>query len=89
MTESSTLMRAVRGPILLIALGFLFVLDQQTVSLPFYRTWPMLLILFGMFKLAESVMGPAPAVKSSYGTPAGGGTWQPPAGPPPEGGMRS
>jgi hypothetical protein len=43
---------AIRGPILMITLGVLLAIDQMgTVS--FGRTWPVLLILFGLFKLAE------------------------------------
>jgi hypothetical protein len=46
------LIAAVRGPILLIALGILLAMDQ-TDRLSFGRTWPILLILFGAFKLME------------------------------------
>jgi hypothetical protein len=43
---------AIRGPILMITLGVLLAIDQLgTVS--FERTWPVLLIVFGLFKLAE------------------------------------
>ena len=45
-------MCAIRGPILLITLGVLLAIDHLgTVS--FSRTWPVLLIVFGLFKLAE------------------------------------
>jgi hypothetical protein len=43
---------AVRGPILMITLGALLALDQMG-NLSFSRTWPVLLIVFGLFKLAE------------------------------------
>jgi cell wall-active antibiotic response 4TMS protein YvqF len=43
---------AIRGPILLIPLGVLLAIDQMG-TLSFGRTWPVLLILFGLFKLAE------------------------------------
>lgn len=43
---------AIRGPVLLITLGVLFAVDQ-TGLLSFWRTWPALLIVFGLFKLAE------------------------------------
>ena len=43
---------AIRGPVLLIALGALLALDQMDRQ-SFARTWPILLILFGVFKLAE------------------------------------
>jgi len=43
---------AVRGPIMLITLGVLLSIDHfGTIS--FGRTWPVLLIVFGLFKLAE------------------------------------
>jgi hypothetical protein len=43
---------AVRGPIMLITLGVLLSIDHfGTVS--FARTWPVLLIVFGVFKLME------------------------------------
>ena len=43
---------AVRGPILLITLGVLLSIDHFG-SVSFARTWPVLLIVFGIFKLAE------------------------------------
>lgn len=73
MTEQKTaFLRAVRGPIVLIALGVLFVLDQNG-SLRFSQTWPALLIVFGAFKLAERMAAPspAPAPWSSAGTHVG------------------
>jgi len=43
---------AVRGPIMMITLGVLLAIDQMG-SFSFGRTWPVLLIVFGLFKLAE------------------------------------
>jgi hypothetical protein len=43
---------AIRGPIMLIALGGLLVADQQD-RIGIERTWPALLILFGLLKLAS------------------------------------
>jgi len=49
---SYMLMRAVRGPILLMALGILMSLHRfQDIS--FSKTWPVLLILLGLMKLFE------------------------------------
>lgn len=49
---SGNFLCAIRGPILMITLGVLLAIDQLgTVS--FARTWPVLLIVFGLFKLAE------------------------------------
>ncbi len=46
------LLCAIRGPVMLITLGVLLSIDHfGTVS--FARTWPILLIVFGIFKLAE------------------------------------
>lgn len=43
---------AIRGPVMLITLGVLLSIDHfGTVS--FARTWPVLLIVFGIFKLME------------------------------------
>jgi len=43
---------AVRGPVMLITLGVLLSIDHLgTIS--FARTWPILLIVFGIFKLME------------------------------------
>ena len=46
------LLSAIRGPVMLITLGVLLSIDHfGTVS--FARTWPVLLIVFGIFKLLE------------------------------------
>ena len=55
MTAGSFLL-AIRGPVLLVALGLLMTADQLD-RMSFSRTWPVLLILFGLFKLAEH-LGP-------------------------------
>jgi hypothetical protein len=46
------LAQAIRGPILLITVGILFAIHQAGV-LPFYRTWPLILIVIGIMKLLE------------------------------------
>ena len=43
---------AVRGPVMLITLGVLLTVDGVG-AVSFGRTWPILLIVFGVFKLAE------------------------------------
>jgi hypothetical protein len=58
MTGGSFLL-AIRGPVLLVALGLLMTADQLD-RMSFSRTWPVLLILFGLFKLAEH-LGPRDA----------------------------
>jgi hypothetical protein len=55
--------QAIRGPILLITVGILFAIHQAGI-LPFYRTWPLILIVVGVIKLVErfyvSPQPPAP-----------------------------
>ncbi len=50
--NANSLLSAIRGPVLLITLGLLMAADQLD-RMSFSRTWPVLLILFGLFKLAE------------------------------------
>jgi hypothetical protein len=59
---------AIRGPLMLITLGTLLAVDHFG-PFGFHRTWPVLVILFGVLKLLER-MGSRPA------------TPQPPAQPP-------
>lgn len=49
---NGNLICAIRGPVMLILLGVLMAIDQMG-SYSFGRTWPALLIVFGIFKLAE------------------------------------
>lgn len=71
--------RAVRGPVMLIALGTLFAMDQAG-GWGFERTWPVLIILFGVFKLLERSMGPvyAPYPYGPGNTPYGAPVHPPP-----------
>lgn len=57
--NNGSLAVAVRGPILLITLGVLFAIDYAG-GMSVGRTWPALLIIFGLLKLAEHA-----AVKNS------------------------
>jgi hypothetical protein len=50
---NSDLVRAIRGPILLIVLGSLVALDNLGGVSFVRRTWPVLLIVFGVLKLME------------------------------------
>ena len=47
-----SLMRAIRGPILLITVGTLFAIDHVG-PYAFSTTWPALLIVVGLLKLLE------------------------------------
>jgi hypothetical protein len=53
----SALLCAIRGPVLLITLGTLFAIAQFPVGrfgpYSFARTWPVLLIVYGILKLLE------------------------------------
>ena len=63
---------AIRGPVMLITLGVLLALDQLG-PVSFARTWPALLIVFGLFKLAESAAGgKPPSLPNPEGTGPGG-----------------
>lgn len=66
---TAAIIRAIRGPIMLITIGTLFTLDHFG-PYHFGRTWPMLLIVFGALKLAEKVAGDGGG--QQHGTPAGG-----------------
>jgi hypothetical protein len=50
--NSAAYIRAIRGPVLLIVLGTLMLLDHRT-ELSFWRTWPLLLVAGGLIVLAE------------------------------------
>jgi hypothetical protein len=52
---SGNLAQAIRGPLLLIALGILFAVDHAGGP-GFWRTWPALIILVGVLKLFERVV---------------------------------
>jgi hypothetical protein len=80
--------RAVRGPLILICLGVLFAVDQAGGT-GFHRTWPVLLVLYGVMKLVERLLAPpvvSPPGPPSWppapppGTPGAPGAWQPPQG---------
>lgn len=51
-TSNPPLMRALTGPIVLTTLGALLMLDYVG-SFNFGRTWPVLLIVFGLCKMLE------------------------------------
>jgi hypothetical protein len=57
---SYNLVQAIRGPIMLILLGTLVAMDYFGVY-GFSRTWPILIIAFGLLKLLEKhAAHPAP-----------------------------
>lgn len=57
--DRSALILAIRGPIMLITIGVLFVLDYSA-GIRFWKTWPVLLIVIGLLHLAERRTGTRP-----------------------------
>lgn len=56
MNTAAALIRATRGPILLIMLGSLMAI-QRFQDISFTKTWPVLLIALGLLKLLERLAG--------------------------------
>ncbi len=48
------------GPVLLIAVGVLFLLDRWVPGWQIHRTWPALLVVIGLVKLVEATGPPRP-----------------------------
>ncbi len=62
--DKEALLRAIRGPIMLVSLGALFAWDHSG-GLAFSRSFPILLVVYGILKLLERlVAGPG---RSGYG----------------------
>jgi hypothetical protein len=57
---SAAVIHAIRGPILLITLGVLVTVDHFG-GYSFGRTWPLLLIVFGLLILIERALRVAPS----------------------------
>ncbi len=58
--SAQSLVAAVRGPVMLITLGTIMAVDHFG-PYDFWRTWPVLLIVLGLFKLLERVASRAGA----------------------------
>lgn len=52
MNSNALLLRALRGPLTLILIGTLFVIDHNAV-ISFTKTWPIIIIFLGAIRLAE------------------------------------
>lgn len=50
--DSAVLLRAIRGPVIMITVGVLFALDEFSV-LSFRETWPAILIVVGLLNLGR------------------------------------
>jgi hypothetical protein len=53
-----SIIRAIKGPITLITIGVLFAMNNFT-TYSFDKTWPVLLIVFGLLSLAKRGLEPA------------------------------
>lgn len=51
-TNHVSLWRSIRGPVMLVTLGTLFLIDHSG-GVSFTRTWPVLLIVFGVMWLGD------------------------------------
>ncbi len=60
---SGTLVQAVRGPLMMITLGGLLATDSMGGP-SWNHTWPVMLIVYGILKLAERAQGTTHAVNS-------------------------
>src|SRR5471030_1580465 len=54
-----SIVRAIRGPVTLITVGLLFALNNFT-AYGFDKTWPVLLIVFGLLSLLRRGLEPVP-----------------------------
>jgi LiaI-LiaF-like transmembrane region len=52
MDDSAALIRAIRGPVIMITVGVLFSLDEFNVA-SFSKTWPAILIVVGILNLSR------------------------------------
>jgi hypothetical protein len=66
MTSAEDVVRAVRGPIILITVGTLFALNNFT-TLGFSQTWPVLLIVIGLLSLLGRTARPASTPRQQGG----------------------
>ncbi|MCW5977531.1 MAG: hypothetical protein KIT09_05620 [Bryobacteraceae bacterium] len=65
MNETSAFIAAIRGPIMMIALGLLFAMDRMG-GYGFGQTWPVLIIVFGVLILLERSSGRKRSYPDSY-----------------------
>jgi hypothetical protein len=64
--NGGSFVQAIRGPIMLIVLGSLVAIDYAGIY-GFWRTWPILIIVFGILKLMErAVVKPTDHYPGNY-----------------------
>src|SRR5437763_16760639 len=66
--REASLARAIRGPVTVITVGVLFALNNFT-PYGFDKTWPVLLIVFGLLSLLGRGTEPAPPETGAYRFP--------------------
>lgn len=82
--ESACLLRAIRGPVMMITIGALFALDSFT-PFGFSRTWPILLVVIGILNLGQPRrLRGRMRYQAQWGPPHPPGPTPPPS-PPPSG----
>jgi hypothetical protein len=80
--ESAALLRAIKGPVMMITIGVLFALDNFT-PFGFGRTWPVLLVISGILSLGRAPMRPRVQYQGQWGPPRPAAPAPPPPPPPP------
>lgn len=63
MPTKAQLVAALRGPVVLMTLGVLLAIDHNG-GMRVVRTWPILIIVFGLLKLGEFAVADQPAKTS-------------------------
>ncbi len=75
------MIRGLMGPAILITIGALFLIGRESWMYGFGRTWPVILLVIGVLKLAEAL-----ASTEGHGNPPPGtGPYQGPQQGPPQG----
>jgi hypothetical protein len=59
-TASNPRKSGVAGPVILITLGLMLLIDQIVPGWGFGRTWPLLLVVIGVLKLIDVTQPPRP-----------------------------
>ena len=60
LTPSTHRRPSLTGPVILITLGLVFLADQLVPGWGISKTWPVLLVVFGVLKLLDSTSPPRP-----------------------------
>jgi hypothetical protein len=69
-TGTAALLGAIRGPVMLMTLGILLTSHRFT-DVTIGKTWPILLIVFGLMKLFQRLAGPAGLTQNAPGIERG------------------